>query len=84
MFRWKSWYFCSYNVNAQPFTKSIPKPEPRCMQCASDPSPTCMGACGLSTIMMEYESPISFCMQCASDPSPTCMGGCVRELKIEN
>ena len=46
--------------------KTIPKPQPRCMQCASDPSPTCMGACAYTEVMMENESPVAFCMQCAS------------------
>ena len=62
------WEKCN---SASRFATETETPAVYCMQCASDPSPTCMGGCAKSV-----PKPQPRCMQCASDPSPTCMGAC--------
>merc|ERR1712136_402091 len=55
-----------------------------CMQCNTDPSPTCWGACARANPQKSLmdSAVMPFCMDCAKNPTKECWSACHRAAKI--
>ena len=55
-----------------------------CMQCNTDPSPTCWGACARANPKKSLidSAVMPFCMDCAKNPTNECWTACHRAAKL--